>query len=55
MAGCPPIITQGVIVGEADGVERLDEAGDVLSSCNGTRRFPECDSSGFVIEDGNEL
>ena len=54
MAGCPPTITRGVIVGEPDGVERFEEVGDVESSSGGDRDVADGGSFGCVIKDGGE-
>lgn len=48
VAGCPPMITRGTIVGETEGVERVDEAGDELSSSD------EGDNVGFAFKSGDE-
>lgn len=45
------MITRGAIVGETEGVERVEEAGDPVSSSDSDRIAVEDGNSGFVIED----
>lgn len=54
VAGCPPMITRGTIVGDTEGVERVEEAGDDESSSDGDRSAAE--GGKFVlVEDGDEV
>lgn len=55
VAGCPLMITCGTMVGEPEGVEIVEEAGDAASSTDGDRTAVEIDSSGFAIEDDDGL
>ena len=47
------MIRRGEIVGETEGVERVEEAGDVESSSGDDRNRVDDGNSGFVIEDGD--
>lgn len=55
VAGCPPMMTRGAIVGEAEGVVRVEEAGDTLSSSSGARNAAVGGNAGLVIEDDGEV
>ena len=54
VAGCPPMITRGTIVGETEGVERVEEAGDTMSSSDSDRSGVEGDNAGLAV-DGDEV
>lgn len=49
------MITRGTIVGEAEGVERVEEAGDTLSSSNGACSAAVDGNAEFVIEDDGKV
>ena len=47
------MIRRGAIVGETEGVERVEEAGDVESSSDDDRNVVDDGNSGLVIEHGD--
>lgn len=49
------MITRGAIVGETEGVERVEEAGDAVSSSDDDRSVAKRGKSEFVVEDGDDL
>jgi hypothetical protein len=49
------MMTRGAIVGEAEGVVRVEEAGDTLSSSSGARNAAVGGNAGLVIEDDGEV
>ena len=51
---CPAMITRGTIVGEAAGVERVEEAGEAVSSSDSDRNVVEGENGGLVIEEDDE-
>ena len=53
--GCPPVITHETIVGEAEGVGRVEEAGDRVSSSNDDRSSDEGGNGELLIEDGDDV
>ena len=55
VAGWPPMITRGTIVGETEGVERVEEAGDTESSSDGGRSAAVGGNVGWVIGDDGEV
>jgi hypothetical protein len=52
--GCPAMNTRGTIVGETEGVERVEEAGDSVSSSDCGRNAAEGDDVGLGIEEDDD-